>query len=152
MRGRVQRTVQILLHVEDTPHRTALAFAIGIWIAFSPLLGIHTGMALAIAFLFRLNRAAMLVGAWINNPWTMAPMFMAGTLLGCSMLGVSTDGLAEIDWSLHGRAFYAALIDGLRPYVWPFILGNTLLGVVGGLTGYCALRYVLEHARQVEPS
>src|SRR5262249_22476580 len=84
--GRLQRAVQILLHVEDTPHRTALSFAIGVAIAFSPLLGIHTLLALGIAFLFRLSRGPMLVGAYINNPWTLAPMYMAGTLLGCSIL------------------------------------------------------------------
>ena len=35
-------------------------------------------MALAIAFAFRLSRAAVLVGIYLNNPWTMAPMYIAG--------------------------------------------------------------------------
>jgi len=112
MSGRLGRMVQMLLHVEDTPHRTALAFGVGVWIAFCPLLGIHTLMAFAIAFLFRLSRGPLLLGAYINNPWTLAPLFMAGTLLGCSILGVSTHGLEMIDWSLHGWAFYEALLAG----------------------------------------
>lgn len=152
MSGRLRRTVQILLQVEDTPHRAALAFAIGVWIAFFPLLGIHTALALGIAFVFRLNRAAIMLGAWISNPWTVAPLYMAGTVLGCFLLGVSTEGLEAIDWDLHGRAFYAALLDGLRPYVWPFILGNTILGVASGVAGYFALRFLLERRRQLEPT
>jgi hypothetical protein len=145
--GRLQRTLQILLHVEDTPHRTALAFGIGVWIAFFPIWGIHTGMALAIAFLFRLNRAAMVVGAWVNNPWTMAPLYTAGTVLGCALLGVAPEGLEAVDWTLKGRAFYLALLETLRPYVWPYVVGNTLLGVLGGIAGYFALRFVLERRR-----
>lgn len=147
MSGRAGRAVQILLHVEDTPHRTALSFAIGVFIAFFPLLGIHTGLALTIAFLFKLGRGPILVGAYINNPWTLAPLYMAGTLLGCTLFGVSTEGLHVIDWRLHGRAFYHALLQGLRPYLWPFVLGNILLGIVAGIVAYFALRHLLDRRR-----
>ena len=144
MRMRVRRAFQVLLRVQDTPHRIALAFGLGVFIAFSPLLGIHTGLALGLAFVFRLSRVAILAGAWTNNPWTVAPMFMAGTAVGCELLGVSAETLQSIDWSLHGRAFYAALWEGLRPLVLPFIVGNTVLGVVGGTLSYLLLRSLLE--------
>jgi uncharacterized protein (DUF2062 family) len=139
------------VHVDEAPGRVALAFAIGVWIAFFPILGVHTGMALAIAFVFRLNRVAILTGAWINNPWTLAPMYMAGTVLGCGLLGVSTDGLEAIDWSLHGRAFYAALLESLRPYILPFIFGNTVLGLVCAILAYFLLRTIVERRRQIAP-
>ncbi len=148
MRRRLQQALQVLVHVNDSPHRIALAFAIGVFIAFSPLLGIHTGLALLIAFLFRLSRGPILVGAYVNNPWTLAPLYMAGTLLGCYLLGISADGIADIDWTLHGRAFYHALWEGLRPYVLPFVLGNTLLGALCGTASYFTLRFVLERRRQ----
>jgi len=140
----LRRTVGTLLQVEDTPHRIALAFGIGVWLAFFPILGIHTVLALLIAYLFRLNRAAMLVGVYVSNPWTLAPLYMAGTVLGCEIFGVSSEGLSVIDWSLHGRAFYRALFAGLEPYVWPFVVGNTLLGVLAGIVGYAVLREILE--------
>lgn len=145
--GWLRRTVGQLLQLNDTPHRIALAFGMGVWLAFSPLLGLHTVLALLIAYLFRLNRAALLVGVYVNNPWTLAPLYMAGTVLGCEIFGVSTEGLEAIDFRLHGRAFYRALVDGLRPYVWPFVLGNTLLGVLGGIVSYVVLREVLERRR-----
>ncbi|PYQ20426.1 MAG: hypothetical protein DMF81_18670 [Acidobacteria bacterium] len=147
MSGRLRRTVQLLLHLEDTPHRTALAFGIGLWLAFFPILGIHTGIALLFAFLCRLNRAAILVGVYFSNPWTVAPLYIAGTMLGCAVLGVPTEGLESIDWDLHGAQFYRALAASLRPYLWPFILGNTVLGIIAGLVGYVALRFVLERKR-----
>lgn len=145
MSGRLERSFQILLHVEDTPHRIALAFGIGVFIAFFPIWGVHTAMALGIAFLFRLSRAATLIGAYLNNPWTMAPMYTAGTLLGCGILGVSPHGLAGIEWrysSLRG-----VLLEALKPYLWPFVLGNTLLGVVSAVVAYVVLRELLERRR-----
>jgi len=150
MSGRVRRTVEMLLHLQDTPHRTALAFGLGLWLAFFPILGIHTGLALLIAFLFRLNRAALLVGVYFSNPWTVAPLYVAGTMLGCAVLGVPTEGLELIDWDLHGAEFYRALAESLRPYLWPFIVGNTALGVLAGLIGYVALRFVLERKRAAQ--
>ena len=144
MSGSLRRVAQVLLHIEDTPHRTALAFGVGILIAFSPFLGIHMGIALIVAFLFRLNRVAILVGTYLNNPWTLAPMYLAGTSLGCLLLGVSKDGLEAIDWDLQGTAFYESLWATLRPYVWPFLLGNTILGIVCGVVGYALLRRFLD--------
>jgi uncharacterized protein (DUF2062 family) len=145
----MRRAFQVLLHVQDTPHRIALAFALGVLIAFSPLLGIHTGLALGLAFLFRLSRVAILAGAWTNNPWTLAPMYAAGTALGCELLGVSAESLELVDWSLHGRAFYAALWEGLRPLVLPFVIGNTVLGVVAAFLAYLLLRSLLERRQAV---
>jgi uncharacterized protein (DUF2062 family) len=144
MSSRLGRAVEVLLRAQDSPHRTALAFGIGVFIAFFPILGIHTALALGIAFAFRLGRVPLLLGAYINNPWTLAPLYMAGTLVGCVLLGVPSGGLSGIDWSLHGTEFYRALFAGLRPYVWPFVVGNTVLGVLAGLAGYFGLRHVLE--------
>jgi uncharacterized protein len=136
--------LRAILHVQDTPHRIALAFGLGVFIAFSPLLGLHTGLALGVAFVFRLSRVAILAGAWTNNPWTLAPMFMAGTALGCGMLGVAPESLEAIDWSLQGRAFYTALWEGVRPLLLPFVIGNTVLGVIAGALSYLVVRSVLE--------
>lgn len=146
--SRVRQLAQVLLHLEDTPHRTALAFGIGVYIAFFPLLGLHTLMALGISFAFRLNRVAMLLGCYVNNPWTLAPLYLAGTALGCLVLGVSAEGLASIDWERSGGAFYRDLYQSLKPYVWPYVVGNTVLGVAAGLAGYAALRWFLERRRR----
>ncbi len=147
----LRRMGQILLQVEDSPTRVAAAFGLGVFIAFFPLLGIHTGMALVIAILLRLNRVAILVGCWINNPWTIAPMYSAGTLLGCALLGVAPGSPVAIDWSLKGRAFYSALVATLRPLVWPFVVGNLVLGVVAGLVAFLLLRSLLARRAQQRP-
>jgi uncharacterized protein (DUF2062 family) len=146
----LRRTGQVLLHVEGTPSRVAAAFAVGVFLAFFPVLGIHTGLALLIAFAFRLSKVAILFGAWINNPWTVAPMYTAGTLLGCLLLGESPATLGAIDWSLSGRAFYGSLVDGFRPLLLPFVAGNLVLGAAAGAASYVLLRRLLA-ARSAGP-
>jgi hypothetical protein len=138
----------MLLQVQDSPNRIALAFGLGVWIAFFPVIGIHTGLALLIAFLFRLSRLAILLGSYVNNPWTVAPMYMAGTLFGCMLLGVSTHGLGDLNLRIHSWDFFLKALHTLRPFLWPYIVGNLIVGTVAGVTAYAALRVVLERRRQ----
>jgi len=41
----IKNLVKKLLRIEETPERTALAYAIGIFLGFSPFLGFHTLLA-----------------------------------------------------------------------------------------------------------
>jgi uncharacterized protein len=148
---RLRALFRALLQTDDTPNRVALAFGIGVFIAFFPLLGIHTGLALLIAMLFRLNKVAILAGAWVNNPWTLGPMYLAGTLVGCVLLGVPSQDIHGIDWSLHGVAFYEELFESLRPLVTPFLVGNLAVGIVAGILAYLVLRAWLERRRMAVP-
>ncbi len=128
-----------LLHLQDPPHRTAIAFGAGVFIAFSPLLGLHTVMAIATAFAFGLNRVAVLAGAWINV-WALVPCYTFGTLIGALMLGVDAGDLTTIDW---GRGI-GALGSTLGTLLWPFMLGNTVLGLVAAWPAYALARKFLE--------
>ena len=83
----VKDLIKKLLHIEDSAERTALAYAIGIFIGFSPFLGFHTLAGLAIAFLFGLNRVAILLGVWTNAPWWIVPYYTFATWLGMRVTG-----------------------------------------------------------------
>jgi uncharacterized protein len=126
-----------LLHLQDPPHRTALAFGIGVFIAFSPLLGLHTVMAIIVAFAFRLNRVAVLAGAWINA-WALAPCYAFGTFLGALLLGIDAGDLSAVDWSFDGIG------STLSTLFWPIMVGNTLLGVIAAFPAYALCRRFLE--------
>ena len=84
---RFKDLLQKLLHIKDTPERTALAYSIGIFLGYSPFLGFHTLLGLAIAFLCKLNRVAVLLGAWSNIPWWLVPYYMVATWIGMWVIG-----------------------------------------------------------------
>jgi uncharacterized protein (DUF2062 family) len=147
MLGWLGRRLRLLLQVEGSPTRVAAAFAVGVFLAFFPLLGIHTWLGLGIAVAFRLNKVAVLTGAWLNNPWTIAPIYTAGTLLGCALIGVSPTGLGALDWSLGWRAFYESLVAQFRPMLLPFVVGNLVAGVGAALVTFVAMRALLVRRR-----
>src|SRR5687767_8921158 len=83
----VRSTFRRLLALDDPPERTALAFSIGVFIAFSPFLGLHTILATTIAFLFRFNKVAIYAGTFINNPFlTLVPIIIASYAIGAFIL------------------------------------------------------------------
>ena len=76
-----------LLALDDPPERTALAFSIGVFIAFSPFLGLHTIAATLVAFLFRFNKIAIYAGTFLNNPFlTLVPIIIVSYALGALVL------------------------------------------------------------------
>jgi uncharacterized protein (DUF2062 family) len=140
--SRLRGFLEVLFHLEDTPHRIALAFAIGVWIAFFPLLGSHTLIALGVGFLFRLSRAALLIGAYVTNPWTLAPLFFAGTAVGCWLLGVPLDHIQQVYQAFVAREGVG--LTALEVFLWPFIVGNLFVGTVLGTAAYFVVRPILE--------
>ncbi|MCG6923197.1 MAG: DUF2062 domain-containing protein [Acidobacteria bacterium] len=139
---RLRWLARLVLQVEGSPARVAVAFGTGIFLAFFPIFGIHTVMALGLAWAFRLNRVAVLAGTFMNNPWTMGPIYTTGTLVGCALLGVSPKSVSEVGWSLSGPT-----LDSLRSLLWPFVVGNLVLGVVAAAIAFFIVRTVLGSRR-----
>jgi len=130
--------LRFILHTDDTPPRAALAFAIGVFIAWTPILGFHTLLALAIAFLFGLNRVAVLAGTFVNNPWTFVPIYTTAGWLGSLLTGskVSLPRLEGKTWS-HVFDFLAQC----RPWIVPLTTGTLVLGSACALLSFPIVLY-----------
>jgi uncharacterized protein len=131
-RAAIARWLDALLHIHDTPERTAAAFALGVFLGFSPLLGLHTLLALLCAFLLDFNRVAVLLGVYSNLPWIMAPYYTVGTMAGAWVLGTKLppgfeDRVHQVfDLHLWRGEFWYQLGISLRPLLWPYVVGSTV--------------------------
>jgi len=136
--GRLRDWLRFILHTDDTPPRAALAFAIGVFIAWTPVLGFHTLLALAIAFLFGLNRVAVLAGTFVNNPWTFVPIYTAAGWIGSHLTGskVSLPRLEGKTWS-HVFDFLVQC----RPWIVPLTTGTLVLGSACALLSFPIVLY-----------
>ena len=110
----------------------ATAFAIGVFIGMSPLLGLHTILGLLAAWLFRLNRIITLVGVFVTNPWTIVPIYSFGTWVGANIIGIDNI-LPEIDWS---HITIIGFLKEFRPLLLPFLIGNTVIGIASAVVSY----------------
>lgn len=154
-----RKTFRRLLAIDDPPERTALAFSIGVFIAFSPFLGLHTIMATAIAFLFRFNKIAIYTGTFINNPFfTLVPIIVISYAVGAFVLGrplqIPDEGLELLkNPELFSGDYYRRLFIESWNIVWPFAVGATVLSFVCSLLAYpLTLRALRAYRRRKLPT
>ena len=150
-----RRWMGTLLHIEDSPERTAAAFALGVFFGFSPFLGLHTVLGLTFAFLLNFNRVAVLLGVYSNLPWFVAPYFAFTTMvIGAPIThhrippGFRQQISDLFEMSLFGGDFWHHLIVILRPFLLPYTVGSLIgAGVLAAVAYPLALGFVTSRKR-----
>jgi uncharacterized protein (DUF2062 family) len=147
-----RRWLEQLLHTHDTPRRTAAAYALGVFFGFSPFLGLHTVLGLALAFALNLNRVAVVLGIYSNLPWILPAYYTLTTIVGATLLGTDVPpglirdlerAVSDVSWS-HLRE----LGRTLAPLVWAYTLGSTLGAAALSAAAYrISLAMILAHRR-----
>ncbi|BDU76363.1 DUF2062 domain-containing protein [Mesoterricola sediminis] len=145
-----------ILHPEMSPEQIALSFAIGLSVAFNPLLGLHTAIVLLACFLSRrLHRPVMLIAAFVNNPWTMVPIATASALAGNLLLGrgsrLDLSGIRwhEITWrSFVSREGLDGIFCMLKPILVPYLTGGFALCLLALPVGYVVMLAVARRLRR----
>jgi uncharacterized protein (DUF2062 family) len=148
--------IRRLLAIDDPPERTALAFSIGIFIAFSPFLGLHTIIATLIAFAFRFNKIAIYSGTFVNNPFlTMVPIILLSYATGAFILGrplalppesielLKSPHLLTAEW--WGKIFKES--GGL---IWPYFIGGMMLSIICSLAAYPLTLHFLRAKKKIK--
>jgi uncharacterized protein (DUF2062 family) len=155
-RSLIRRWLDTLLHINDTPERTAAAFALGVFIGFSPFLGLHTVIAIVLAFFLNLNRVAILLGVYSNLPWIIAGYYAFTTMVGAAITRTRLppgfrDRLTQLfETSLHTEHFWQQLGVLLRPLFWPYMVGSLLGAAVFAAIAYpVALAFVIRRRRRI---
>jgi hypothetical protein len=154
-RGLVRRWLDTLLHIEDTPERTAAAFALGVFFGFSPFLGFHTILGIVFAFLLNLNRVAVLLGVYSNLPWILAPYYGFATMVvGATITrhrfppNFEAQIGALFELSLFHAQFWKRLIVLMTPFAWPYAVGSTICALILAAAAYpLALAFVTSRRR-----
>ncbi len=142
-----------LLAIDDPPERTALAFAVGVFIAFSPFLGLHTILATLLAFFFRFNKLAIFTGTFINNPFlTLVPIVIASYAIGAFILGrplrLPADSLALLtEPHILSGAYWRQMFGESWGIIWPFTIGGMVLSILGSLVAYPVTLNLLRRRR-----
>lgn len=139
----------------DTPHRTAAAFACGVFLSFSPLLGLQIVIAVGIAVLLRLSRVALLAGLCMNLPWIMVPWYTITTASAAAVMGIPIGpevGTALgrlLDLSIFSSAFWTHALEIVTPFFWSFLIGSTIGALAVGFIAYLMVVRVVTRLQTV---
>ena len=143
-----------LLQLDDTPHSIALGAALGMFITFTPTVGIQVLIVLILSMVVRFNRFAAIVIIYLSNPVTIIPIYYADYVIGLFVQGESGLSLEEFGllwdqsvitagevgfWGATQVLFKSLGTDVIIPM---FIGGGVLGGFVGVVTYPLTLSWV----------
>ncbi|GFO53278.1 hypothetical protein GMSM_02850 [Geomonas sp. Red276] len=136
-----KKRIYTILSLDSHPAHIAAGFAVGVFISFTPFFGLHTPLAIAAAFIFRLNKITCITGAWVNTPITVVPILGLSYKLGRFLRGRTINELPPqalqggLEW--HNLAKYAKSI----------ILGSSILGFLAAIAAYFVCYYLVVRFR-----
>jgi uncharacterized protein (DUF2062 family) len=137
-----KKRIRSLLTLDSHPGHISMGFAVGVFISFTPLFGLHSILAIAASFVLRINKVTCLTGSWVNTPFTVVPVLMASYRLGEYILGHQPEKIVLKDLSLS----YA--IELLQSHGTPLLIGTSLFGFAAALVSYAVLYYIIVRFRR----
>lgn len=139
----IKAAMRKIFSENEPPERVALAFAVGVFIGFSPLLGLQTLLAVAVAVAFRLNKPAIITGAYLNNPWTIGPIVAASWWVGSWFTGSPRIELPQMTLAALQDAEFWRMLAGQWRQLLPFAVGATIFSILGAAIAYPVMIHLL---------
>ena len=144
-----------ILRLSASPHAVAAGVAAGMFSAFTPLLGFHILLAMALAYLVAGNLLAAALATTVANPLTIPLIALATFRVGEALLGI-TSGEAVTAAELFHRLEHLQLSELWQPVLKPMLAGAGLLGILTAAIAYGVTRFAVRsfkarrHARLLE--
>ena len=139
-----------VLRLDDPPWRVALALAVGVFISCTPFYGLQTLLSLAVATIFRLNRAVTVTGAWLNLPWFAPIVYGFALRIGAFVLpdlhGADVAEIAELLQAAPALSM-ADMLDLFRTVSLALLIGTAAVGIVAGAFTYITAFVLLRRRR-----
>ena len=124
--------IKRVLRLSATPYAIASGCAIGAFVSFTPYIGFHIAISVALAWLIRGNLIAAAIGTSVGNPLTF-PLIWASTYqLGHAILR----GEQSAAPPPFGRHILERSIENLSPIIKTMSIGALPLGFLAGLAIY----------------
>lgn len=144
---RLRPVFRWVLKLRSSPRAIAGGLGVGMFVAFTPTVGLQIILAIIAATLCNVNRPAAVVPVWITNPVTVAPVYTFNYWLGsmiwpgpplaevAKVFGDIGRALTHLDfWDLKEPV--VAMLQLGKDILIPLLIGSIEVGVVLGILTY----------------
>lgn len=137
-----------MLGRHDEPEKVAASFAIGVAIAFTPLLGFHWIIAFFVAILLKLNKLDVFLGTLVVNPLTLGPVSAVALPIGRLIVRARQEAVTRMPWgALLRPASWSEAAPAMKTIGIQWAIGMFALSILFGALTYLALVRVLRKRR-----
>ena len=128
-RQRFRNFIHEIKTLQGDPNYIAKGIAIGVFIGITPTIPLHTGLAVALSFIFRASKPAAVIGVWSGNPVTVPFIYLGSYKIGMALIGKH----AVLDKSYF--TIQGLLQHGIKTTV-AMIFGGMILGILPAIASY----------------
>jgi uncharacterized protein (DUF2062 family) len=146
MKKYIRDRFHFIIKLNDPPQKLALAFALGVFVAFTPTIGLHILTCFVLAWAFRLSKLVIITASFINNPWTIVPLYGFCIWFGMKITGGDGD-VPPIAWN---ELRISNAFPVLKPYLWAYVTGTLLVGTFAALVSYFLFHWAVVRYRKME--
>ena len=130
--------IKRLKHLKASPHEIALGFAFGVWTNFNPFFGINLLIAMSLAFIFRVNVLASVIGTLLTGLPFIFPIFWFFSWYAGSQL-ISN----KFDHSLVlGNE---TIVENLAEYFSEMLVGSVILFPIVVFISYLPIKFIVSY-------
>ena len=125
-----------LVRINDSPQRIALGFGLGVFFGILP--GAGPVASLVMAFIFRVNRVAALIGSILTNTWLSAVTFVLAIKIGSAITAANwTEVYNQCKFLLKNfqwkNLWDISFLDIIRPLAFGYVIIGLLAAVIAYL-------------------
>ncbi|MBU1344612.1 MAG: DUF2062 domain-containing protein [Proteobacteria bacterium] len=128
-----KRIYDRFLKIRGTPHEIGLGFALGLFIGFSPSMGIQIALAIFATSLLKWSKIAAVIGVQVTNPITAPFIYSFTYFLGSKLIGLEKP--LEIKNLMTIESLLAMIQHAPRIFA-AMTLGGILVGLPLAAIGY----------------
>lgn len=131
------------LKLRGDPHAIAMGLALGVFVGMSPLMGLHSVIAITVAAVFKWSKIAALIGVFVTNPLTAPVIYPLTYTLGATILG------NPVTIGSSGGLNFGDIFQSSSAVLTNLFVGGGIIGLAGGAFSYAiALRTIRQYRRR----
>ncbi len=137
-----ERLIRPILFVQDTPRSKAGGVALGVFIAFLPIVGVQMPISFGLATLFGVSQPLAVAMAWLTNPVTVPPVYYFEYRVGAWMLDAQAIGSRDDFWrhweavSAKFPSYWDRVLHLASDVGFPLFLGSLPVAVILAVISY----------------
>jgi len=119
-----------LVTLKSSPRKIAAGLAVGIFLAYTPTFGFQTILAIGCATLLRINPVSTVVGVYLTNIFTVAPIYAL-----CYSVGRYLIGSEPLQNPAQFNSWVTFLKAGPR-VIYTELIGGLVVGIITAIPAY----------------
>ena len=121
--------------LKDSPQSIAIGFGLGVFLGILPFTGVVA--AIALAYLFHLNKTAAILGSVLTNTWASFFVFALAVNFSCDILGLSVHDIQLKFQNLTKNFHFSNLADSsILKIIATVLLGYLIVSALFGFLTY----------------